>query len=350
MTKKTAAKKTAAKKTATTTAPADKAVAKKSVTAKTRSKSPAKPKRQRVLITGAAGGLGRLLCRRLHRDFDVIAVDRRPFQDRPKDVEHHRIDLRRKSAFNLLKRKRPDAIVHMGIMHNPRQHQDGGAAFSFNLEGTTQLLRLAESVRVEKLVFLSTANLYGPSATSSGFMTEEAPLLAAGRTPEIRDLIALDMMVQSFFWKRPETETVILRPVHIVGPHLRNAPSTYLRKKTIPTLLGFDPMIQLIHESDVVNALRAALMPSVRGVFNVTGQGQAPLSRIIEALNARQLPVPGPLLKQFIERAFAYRLTQFPSSELDHLRYSCLVDGTRALEALDFTPTYSLQETVVDVT
>lgn len=305
-------------------------------------------KRERALVTGAAGALGRLFCRKLHRTFEVIAVDKRPFPDRPKDIEHHRIDLRRKSATQLLRRKRPNVIIHLGVMHNPRKEATGEAV-RYNLDVMNQVLRLAEQTKARKFVFLSTANLYGPSATSSGFLTEEAPLFGAGRSPEMRDLISLDMMAQSFFWKRPEIETVILRPVHIVGPHVRNAPSNYLRKQTIVTLLGFDPMIQLVHELDVVEALVLACQPGVRGIFNIVGQGQAPLSRLIEARGAKQLPVPGPVLKSFLERAFRLRLSSFPPSEIDHLRYSCLVDGSRAEAQLGFKPKYGLAETVRDV-
>lgn len=306
------------------------------------------PKRERALVTGASGALGRLLCRKLHRDYDVIAVDRRPFPDRPKDVEHHAIDLRRKSALTLLRRKRPSVIIHLGVMHNPRKEVRHEATH-FNLDVMSQVLRLAEATKARKFVFLSTANLYGPSATSSGFLSEEAPLLGAGKSPEVRDLISLDMMAQSFFWKRPEIESVILRPVHIVGPHVRNAPSNYLRRKNVLTILGFDPMIQIIHELDVVEALMLALRPGVRGVFNVVGPGQAPLSRLIEARGATQLPVPGPVLKSVLDRAFKLRLATFPPGELDHLRYSCLVDGTRAQQELGFTPRYGLAETVRDV-
>jgi UDP-glucose 4-epimerase len=92
-----------------------------------------------------------------------------------------------------------------------------------------------------------------------------------------------------------------------------------------------------------------ALEPNVRGVFNVVGAGQAPLSRLIEARGARQIPIPGPVLKSMLERAFRFRLSTFPPGELDHLRYSCLVDGTRAKLALGFTPRFGLAETVRDV-
>ena len=72
-----------------------------------------------------------------------------------------------------------------------------------------------------------------------------APLVA-----EMRDLVEIDHMASSFFWKAREIDTVILRPVHILGG-VRNAPSNYLRLSVVPTLLGFDPMVQMIHERDV---------------------------------------------------------------------------------------------------
>src|SRR6185369_1735206 len=117
---------------------------------------------------------------------------------------------------------------------------------------------------------------------------------------EIRDLIEVDMLAQSFFWKRPETETVILRPVHILGA-VRNAPSNYLRLPMVPTLLGFDPMIQVIHELDVVEAIVAALAPGVRGIFNIVGPGEVPLSTVLKELGRRTLPIPHPVAQPILQ-------------------------------------------------
>jgi UDP-glucose 4-epimerase len=309
----------------------------------------AKDSRESVVLTGICGALGKLLAMRLHRRYRVVGVDRRPFLERPKDVEHHRLDLRRKSAVTLLRKKKPDAIIHIGVLRNPLKHKGKATAYHFNLETTAQLLRLAERVGVRKFIFLSTSNLYGPSATTGAFLTEESPLHGADRSPEIRDLVALDMMIQSFFWKQPNIETVILRPVHIVGPHLNNAPSRYLRLDRIPTVLGFDPMVQLLHEEDMVGALEAALKPGVRGIFNLVGDGQAPLSRIIDARHQPTLPIPEFMLRGFLDRSFKAGFTTYPPGELDHLKYSCLVDGARATKGLGYALRRSLRETVEDV-
>ena len=131
--------------------------------------------------------------------------------------------------------------------------------------GTHKILDLCVRHGVRKVVVLSSANVYGPRPDNSNFLPEETPLMAADRFSEMRDLIELDMYAQSFMWKHPELETVILRPVNIVGPTVRNAPSNYLRIERPLTVMGFDPMVQLIHEEDVCRALALALKPGLRG-------------------------------------------------------------------------------------
>ncbi len=301
-------------------------------------------RRERALVTSGATGLGRLVCRALHRTFDVISLDATLFPDRPKDVEHLRLDLRRKSALTQVKKRRPDVVVHIGAIHgppSPTSHR--------HVDATVQLLRLVEELGCRKLVLLSSATLYGPSATSATFMSEEAPLLGASAVPSLSDDISLDMMVQSFFWKLPETETVILRPVHVVGPHVDNLATRYLRLHRVPRLLGFDPMIQLVHEDDLVDAIVRALKPGARGVFNVAGQTQAPLSRLLHARGAVALPVPGPLFAAALARASALRMTSIDPGELAFLRYSCLVDGRRARDELGYEPHHTLRQTLEDL-
>jgi UDP-glucose 4-epimerase len=276
---------------------------------------------------------------------DVISVDRVDFPDRPKDVEHHVLDLRRKGAIQLLKKKKPSVVVHVSGIHGP---PDGASGHRL-VDATVQLLSLVEQAKARKLVLVSSAVLYGPSATSGAFLSEEAPLLGAGVAADLADDISLDMMVQSFFWKRPEVETVILRPVHLIGPHLDNLATRYLKRKAVPTLLGFDPMIQLVHEDDLVGAIELVLPAGVRGVFNVTGSGQAPLSRLLAVRGALPLPLPQSFLESGLRRARALRLSNIDEGELGFLRYSFLVDGERMKSQLGFAPSRSLTQTLRDL-
>jgi UDP-glucose 4-epimerase len=296
-----------------------------------------------VLITGICGRLGRRLARRLHRERAVIGVDRREFEGKPKDIAHHQLDIRRKKMQDIFRMERLAAVIHLGIMHDPRVSQM--EHHSWNVAGFQRLLEYVAQYDVPKLIVLSSANVYGPRPDNPQFLTEEAPLLGGASFSEIRDLIEVDMLAQSFFWKRPETETVILRPVHILGS-VRNAPSNYLRLGMIPTLMGFDPMIQVIHQDDVVSAIINAMAPGFRGIYNIAGPPPLPLSRVIEMTGRHRVTIPHFLAKGALRRLFRVRASSFPAPELDHIRYVCMVDDRRAREVLGYSPRYGMEETV----
>ena len=279
------------------------------------------------------------LARSLHRDTRVIGIDRRPFAERPKDIEHHQIDIRRKKTRDVF-RGTPIARGRA-----PGRHARPARSAASTTRGTWRGFRrsssTSRSTRCPKLVLLSSANVYGPRPDNPQFLTEDAPLLGGASFSEIRDLVEVDMLAQSFFWKRPETETVILRPVHILGT-VHNAPSNYLRLPVIPTLLGFDPMMQVIHEDDVVRAIELALTPGVRGIFNFAGPPPHPLSRMLKTLGRPTVPIPHPFAATMLSPLWRLRMASFPAPELDHIRYVCMVDDARARETLGYVPKKTL--------
>lgn len=302
------------------------------------------PLPQTVAITGIAGNLGKALAKLLHTETHLVGIDRRPFREKPKDIEHHQLDVRKKKVEDVFRRRRIEALIHMGIVHDPRVPP--AEAHAFNVVGTQKMLDVCVRQGVRKVVVLSSANVYGPLPGNTNFLPEETPLMASARFPEVGDLIEVDMYAQSFMWRHPDIETVVLRPVNIVGPTVRNAPSNYLRLERPMTVMGFDPMVQLIHEQDVCRALRLALKPGVRGVYNVVGPGEAPLSSVLRELGRRPVPVPHLLVRPLVGRLFDARLSSFPPGEVDHIQYLCAVDGSRAVRDLGWAPRYSLRETI----
>lgn len=296
-----------------------------------------------VVITGICGRLGRRLARQLHRTRRVIGLDRREFVGRPKDIEHYRIDVRRKKARDLFRAPDIAALVHLGVMHDPRLGAE--EHHTWNVVAFQKLLEYAEHHAIPKLVLLSSANVYGPRPDNAQFLGEDSPLLAANRFSDMRDLVELDMLAQSFFWRNPRTETVILRPSHILGT-VQNAPSNYLRLQVVPRLAGFDPMVQVVHQDDVVNAVLLALKPGVRGIFNIAGPPPVALSRALGILGRAVMPVPYTLARAGVERLWRWRLTSFPAPELDFIRYVCMVDDSRARAQLGYRPTFDLESTL----
>jgi len=303
-------------------------------------------KKQRVIVTGIGGRLGLALARRLHRKFEVIGVDRRKVKHLPKDIHFERVDIRRRSFEDVFRRQHVDAVVHLNIMHNPRstdaEHHD------FNINGTKKIFELCAEHRVGKVVVLSSANVYGPDPRNPQFLTEDAALMGGQNFDGIRDLIGLDMFCNTFFWRHPEIETVILRPVHIVG-QVNNAPSRFLRLKSPITLMGFDPMLQLIHVEDLVGAFERALIPGIRGVYNLAGPSPVPLSYVLAKLGRKPRPMPEIVVRRLLKMGWAMKVSDWPWPELDHIKYVCMVDDSRARRELGFRHTYEIEDIIRDL-
>ena len=295
-----------------------------------------------VIITGICGRLGRDLSRVLHRKRKVIGVDRRAFVDAPGDVEHHQMDIRSSRAREIF-RHGVAAVVHLGVMHDP--HESSVEHHEFNVVGLQRVLEYVETYKIPKMLLLSSANVYGPRPDNPQLIREDAPLLGAGPFSDIRDLVELDMLVNAFFWRSPSTDTVILRPAHILGT-VKNAPSNYLRLDVVPTLLGFDPMIQVVHQRDVLHAIDLALAPGVRGIFNIGGPEPISLSKAITVLRRRIVAVPHSLAKAAVKNLFRFKLTSFPAPELDFIRYVCMVDDTKARSELGYAPEHNVEATL----
>ncbi len=297
-----------------------------------------------VLITGISGRLGRRLARRLHRTRAVLGLDPKPFVGRPVDIDHVELDPRRSQARQVFRREDIGVVVHLGVVHDPREKKRAEHQ-TRNLLAFQKVLEFAEQFGIPKVVLLSSANAYGPRPDNPQFLTEEAPLLAGGAFSEMRDIVELDMFAQSFFWRAPNTELVVLRPANILGT-VRNAPSNYLRLDVVPTMMGFDPMIQTVHQDDVVRAIELSIAPGHRGVFNLAGPPPVPLSRALAILGRRTVPLPYSLARGGLSQMFRLGVTNFPAPELDFIRYVCMVDDSRAQSELGYRPHYDLEGTL----
>lgn len=296
-----------------------------------------------VIITGLAGRLGRRLARRLHRVRPVIGLDARTPSDLPSDVECEPVDPLRSGARRIFARPDVTAVVHLGVTHNPQASRS--EFHSRNLLAFRRVVEFAEAFKIPKIVLLSSANTYGPRAENAQFLTENAPLLAGERFSEMHALVELDMYAQSLFWRVPDTELVILRPANILGT-VRNAPSNYLRLKVVPLLMGFDPMVQAVHQDDVVSAIECALVPGIRGVFNIAGPPPVALSKAVSILERKTLSVPYSVAKGGLSGLFALKVVNFPAPELDFIRYVCMVDDSLAREKLGYSPRFDLEATL----
>lgn len=297
---------------------------------------------RKLLITGIAGGQGRLLTRRLLGRWDVLGVDREPWSSAPESVRVHTLDLRKTRFEDIFRTERPDAVVHMAFVRHFRA--DPATRHQVNVAGTKSVLENCARYGVEQLVVFSSHYVYGALPDNPRYVDEDHPLNASRTFPEIRDLCEVEGLVSTFLWRYPDVATSILRPVNVLGHYTHSAIGSYFKMPVLPTVAGFDPMMQFLHEEDVALAIERTLERRLRGVYNVAGPGVVPLSAALRAIGRSAVPIPEPFAHRVVEQAFRLGAVEFPPAAVDFLKYPCTVDDARFREATDFQPEHPLGE------
>jgi len=119
--------------------------------------------------------------------------------------------------------------------------------------------------------------------------------------------------------------------------------------KYLPALMGFDPMMQVIHEDDVVEAIILSLEKGARGVFNITGPTEIPQSTLRRLARKPTVPIPHVFADSILKFLWKWKLTSFQQGEIEHAKYICMVDGARARDVLGFRAQKSIEDCIESV-
>lgn len=305
----------------------------------------------RVALTGATGDLGQLLLPLLEADERVgfiLALDVvRPERTADK-VEYRRLDLAGHGAdgrlAQLLLEHEIDAVYHLAFLWSPIQN----TAFAHELEviGSLHVLTAVAAANIKRLVLPSLTAVYGARRENPAWLVEE---MAAKGTPGSRfvsDKLEVEQQVRTFRPNHPDIQVLVLRFAPIVGPTVNNPVTRFLRAPLVPTLLGFDPLWQAVHEDDAARALHLALHSEAQGELNVVGQGVLPLSGMIKLAGGTVLPLPHPVARGAIRVLNATGSLGVPMTLLDYMQYSWLADGRKAEKAIGYVPRFHAREAV----
>ena len=222
-----------------------------------------------VAVTGCSGYIGRKVCELLERDDDVsrvVGVDVRDPAFSTRNLEFYRIDVRSPDLAAVL--DGCDAVLHLAA----RSGQD---AHDVIAGGMRSLTTAAGAVGATKLVFTSTALVYGPGA---GPATEDTPVRPAPGYAAAN--AAAEEAVRAFAFEARDAVVTILRLPVVSGPSVPASP-------LLP--VGRGSRVQVLHEDDAARAVVHALKYPLPGTFNVPGErftatGFAPEHTPAEAL------------------------------------------------------------------
>lgn len=298
-----------------------------------------------VAVTGVSGYWGSRLVARLlaQKGYQVIGLDpEQPAVDM-KGLDFIQADVRNPLLAELLRVEQVEQVCHLDFQHSVRPSE---AAFDRNVVGTQALLQACLEAGVRKLVLKSSTAVYGARPTNSAFLTEEHSLRGGRRYGSTRDRLEIENICRDFRRRYQEPALTVLRFASIVGPTADTPMTAFLAGSRAPTLLGFDPVMQLIHERDVIEALVHAMHHDRAGVFNVAANDLWPLNSV-RGLAGKS---PLPMYHRWVAHSLVLLkrneslLSQYLPVEPEHLQYRCVADLTKMEDELGFLPRYSAED------
>lgn len=312
----------------------------------------------RVAVTGVTGQFGKALARALDRDEavdEVVGIARRPFDPasegftklvyRPGDVR----DSNLRSAFAGC-----DVVVHLAFIIGGSRG-DNTQRRAINIEGSRNVFASAAEVGARRIVYASSAAAYGAHADNPDLISEDQPTRGTPGVAYSEEKAEIEAILDLFEKEHPSITVTRLRVGPVVGPGFESMLYEFLPpgSRRIPLFASWFPrlfpnpvqggrfLIQAVHEDDVAEAFRLAIVNDAQGAFNIAGDGVLGARDIATIMRARTVPVPLIGAKTLVDLAYRLRISNVTGDWVDLMRYPILLDTTRAKTQLGWRPAYS---------
>ena len=305
----------------------------------------------RIGVTGAASFLGGRLLHRLVESrgpSNVLALDI-VAPPAALHVPHRFVDLTEPASdqrlLDMLREEKIETLVHLAYLTGPRR--DASYAHELESIGTLSVLAAAAAAGVRHVVIRSFTAVYGALGRNPSFLTEDRPLQASAALAWVRDKLEAEQHAASFAKRYPRMVVTVLRFAPLFGPGVSTFYTRLFDKRVVPMLMGYDPLVQLLHPDDALAAAEAALSCPSAGAFNVVPSGSIPLGAALHLAAKVPVAVPHPLAYAASDLLWSAGLAEAPGGFVDYARYPFVADGAKARRELGFQARYTSRDALM---
>jgi nucleoside-diphosphate-sugar epimerase len=299
-----------------------------------------------VAVTGASGYVGSRLIASLAADDRVDRIlgfdTKRPAGILPRKLVFDELDVR--SPALTTRFEGVDVVIHLAFVMDPIK--DETEMRDINVNGSQNVFRCAGKAGVPKLIYTSSATVYGAHPDNDVPLTEDSPLRANLDFSYPAHKLEVEYVAQEVREEFPDLKMIVFRPAIVFGPHVDNAWSHLMEMPILFGVQGYRPAMQFIHEDDVVAALQFAVWADLEGAFNLAPEGWLEYDEILEVVGRRRFDLPEPLAFSMADRMWDLRLGEAPAGMLHYVMHPWLL-STGKLAAAGFRCRFSSLDALV---
>jgi UDP-glucose 4-epimerase len=308
----------------------------------------------RIVVIGATGNVGTALLRRLHRvpGVELTGVARRlpdatrhPYDD----VTWRALDIGADGADRDLAGvlHGADAVVHLAWRMQPN-HREAEMART-NLHGLRNVILAAVDAGVPQLAVVTSVGSYGPGPKHRE-VGETWPTGGVQSSHYGRQKALTERMLDAVETRVPELTVTRIRPgivMHgdagtevarlFLGPLV---PTGWIGRVPVPIVPAPASLVaQVVHESDLAEAIWRAVDRRAGGAFNIATDPPLSPELLADVLGGRWVRVPTALLRAVVDVTWRLRLQATDPGWLDLATQVPVMSTARAREVLGWRPT-----------
>lgn len=296
-----------------------------------------------VLVTGAAGFIGRSLIRELARDMParpVIALDVREVAagQRIAGVGYEMADIRGRALNDAIARLRPQTVVHLASV--VAVGGDPERDYAIDVLGTRNVIDACLAAGVGHLIVTSSGAAYGYHADNPVPLRETDPLRGNQNFPYARNKREVEAMLADARTQHPELRQTVFRPCTVLGPTTDNQITALFERSLVTGLSGTATPFSLIADSDVVGALAMAVRTGKSGVYNLAGDGTLALPVIARLNGKRFVALPAGLMRGALWLLNTLGLSKLEPDNVSFIQYRPVLANDRLKSEFGYVPQY----------
>ena len=304
-----------------------------------------------ILITGSSGYFGRIMTSYLVEcGIRVIGINlaKNPQINEGELFRFYRCSVTdREKLKEIFKAEQPSAVFHFAATFN--KVRDARKEYETDVGGSINVMQVADGTpSVKKLIYSSSATVYGASPCNCSWLDENTPL----NPGKYRYALIKRTVEQAWFSaeKRDDLHIISLRICTVVGPSYakpKSVVSIMLRLPWFPADF-MNRKVQFIHEEDFKLLMHKILDDNeIEGIFNLAADSYSVVSEVVP--RKKCIPFPVSALKPVMWILWHLRLVNLQPASLSYTMYPVVINPLKLVRRFRYRFRYSSSESFTSV-